>query len=511
MFSDRNANKIVEFPSCWKKSRSVKDSECQSEDQQLTLTETQVIFREDAETQTDEQIKETHVDEGQLNQPSLVKFLVKVTPIMEEELAAAARSRAFDGYEPATEKIDSEVRKLHVLVHGNQEDIRASALSWGPSGSVMAVSYEMEAHSDWCDHLTQLCIWNLNRRDFDPDKPYKTIQASSCLTVVQFHPRDPAYAAAGGFTGEVYLWSVSRDNDPLIAVSSSMSGHREKITSLHWINATTTAEGSLRHTQLLSAALDGKIILWNIDTNTQALTPSKRFCIPAEHIPRSLKAKVRARTELGITCLDLNTEDENIILLGTEAGAVFQGSLAAILPVQGPDKDSDEGPEFLDPVSVSFQPHRGRILEVRCSPFARDLFFSLGSDRELRLWSLLQPHAPLTILHAEATIPLRAQWSPFRPAVLALTSSQGQLFLYDLRQSVSRAALSVKSSDRSVILPSLCSLAFNASTPGWIGAGDAHGGVHVWKLPPQWSDTDQQTRDRLWITHLLTRLQEEDQ
>ncbi|TRY73188.1 hypothetical protein TCAL_01952 [Tigriopus californicus] len=511
MFSDRNAMNIVEFPSCWKKSRSVKDSECQSEAQKMVIVETQVTLREDAESQTEEQAKETKVNEDQINLPSLVKFLVKVTPIMEEELAAAARSRAFDGYELATEKTDSEMRKLHVLVNGNQEDIRVSGLTWGPSGSVMAVSYEMETHMDWCDHLTQLCIWNINRRDFDPNKPYKIIPASSCLTVVQFHPRDPAYVAAGGFTGEIYLWSVSREQDPLVANSSSMSGHREKITSLHWINATTTAEGSLRHTQLLSAALDGKMILWNIDMNTQALTPSKRFWIPAEHIPRSLNAKIRARTELGITCLDLNKEDENIILLGTEAGAVFQGSLAAILPVQGPDKESDEGPEYLDPVSVSFQPHRGRILEVRCSPFARDLFFSLGSDREIRLWSLLQPHAPVAILHSEATIPLRAQWSPFRPAVLALTSSQGQLFLYDLRQSVSRAALSVKSSERSVALPSLSSLAFNAWTPGWIGAGDAHGGTHVWKLPAPWSGTDQQTRDRLWITNLLTRLEDEEQ
>jgi hypothetical protein len=98
---------------------------------------------------------------------------------------------------------------------------------------VLAVAYEYPDHDDWCDHSTSLVVWNVNRRDFDPSKPHQTMPpASTCLTKAAFHPSDPALVLAGGFTGELYLWSVSKDQsgvDPLVA-TSNMRGHREKIT-----------------------------------------------------------------------------------------------------------------------------------------------------------------------------------------------------------------------------------------------------------------------------------------
>lgn len=98
---------------------------------------------------------------------------------------------------------------------------------------MLAVAYEYPDHDDWCDHSTSLVVWNVNRRDFDPSKPHQTMPpASTCLTKAAFHPSDPALVLAGGFTGELYLWSVSKDQsgvDPLVA-TSNMRGHREKIT-----------------------------------------------------------------------------------------------------------------------------------------------------------------------------------------------------------------------------------------------------------------------------------------
>ncbi len=126
-----------------------------------------------------------------------------------------------------------------------------------------------------CDHETTLCVWSIARRDFDPGNPHKRLPARKllysdfpppprklavvqsmttvavagastaaatstasfsrfdapcCLTVVRFHPRDPSLVLAGGFTGELFLWSVAREEaaDAIVA-STNLQGHREKV------------------------------------------------------------------------------------------------------------------------------------------------------------------------------------------------------------------------------------------------------------------------------------------
>ena len=102
--------------------------------------------------------------------------------------------------------------------------------------------------------------------------------ASTCLTEVKFHTTDPTLVLAGGFTGELYLWSVTRDQDPLVA-TSNMKGHREKVTGLQWVTAT----------QVLSCSLDGRILLWNVDITTQNFVPARIYLLKVEHLPRAMK------------------------------------------------------------------------------------------------------------------------------------------------------------------------------------------------------------------------------
>ena len=102
--------------------------------------------------------------------------------------------------------------------------------------------------------------------------------ASTCLTAAKFHNTDPTLILAGGFTGELYLWSVARDQDPLVA-TSNLKGHRERVTGLQWVTAT----------QVLSCALDGRVVLWNIDAVAQNFLPARIYLLKAEHLPRSLK------------------------------------------------------------------------------------------------------------------------------------------------------------------------------------------------------------------------------
>ena len=136
-----------------------------------------------------------------------------------------------------------------------------------------------------------------------------------------------------------------------------------------------------------------------------------------------------------MTCIDLNKEDADIVMIGTEAGAVFQGSLASETPAAAAAEDELGEVEWRDPISVVFSSHRGRVVDVRASPFHRDLFFSLGSDQEIRLHSLLSPHVPSHVIHlgeGGAAVAAMAA-SSSRPAVFAAAAADGTLRIFDLR------------------------------------------------------------------------------
>ncbi len=138
---------------------------------------------------------------------------------------------------------------------------------------------------------------------------------------MSFHPRDPSLLAAGGFTGEVFVWSSTEEGAAAAdapAAATNMRGHRERVTALKWL----PNDGAL-----LSAALDGKILLWTWEKRSSSLELKKAFSVAAERLPRSLRVVGRARAEVGVTALSVNAEDGDIIVVGTEAGAVFQARL----------------------------------------------------------------------------------------------------------------------------------------------------------------------------------------
>ena len=371
--------------------------------------------------------------------------------------------------------------------------MRVSGLTWNSSGSTIAVVYEMDRHEDWCDHETLINIWNINRRDFDPSQPQQQIHASNCICLVKFHPKDPALLLTGGFTGEVAVYNIARENDYLLASSygmTAMTGHREKISSLSWISTSDIRDNYSTNIQshlILSAALDGKIIIWKLDYNKQELIATKGFQLSPDHFPRSLGVKSRSNTEVGITSLSVNHEDVNVFIIGTEPGAIFQGSLASVslitsAPVESFSETEDAG-EWYDPVVATFASHNGgRIIDIRFSPFHRDIFLSAGSDQEIRVYSLLHPHAPVQVIHVDQTGISCVSWSLSRPLVLVASGQNNKLYFHDLSKKEDRNPLEVKASEKLIPFP-LTFVEFNGSNSSLVATGDGFGRVHVLKLP----------------------------
>jgi WD40 repeat protein len=494
MFTDRDASSMTDtgFASNWKRTLAVTAASCQTDDIAFSETNTQTVSTQDSAVQTEpKEIKPVSGDPT--DDPALLRFLQSAVPVLEAELEAAIRSRAFDGYVFSVDEPDRTVQKVHTLTVGTtspsrgatreEDELRVCDVAWNATGTFVAVAFERGSHDNWCDHETALALWNINRRDFDPGDPLQQMSASSCLTAVRFHPKDSALVVAGGYTGELFLWQVSKEG---ILATSGLNGHRERITCIEWRVDSSSADNTLKTSKILTSSLDGRIIQWTIDHSGHAMTAERIFVLAAEHLPRALRLRARSDADVAITCMAINTEDRDIVLLGTESGVIFQGSLSSELPATIVSNDASGADiPYLDPVSLVFAAHRGRVVSVACSPFLRDAFLSAGSDKELRLYSLLQPHAPVHVIQMDAT---NLCWSPTRPAVFAAASGS-TLCLFDLRKNANAGRLGLKGFEKGNSA-ALTAMAFNRRDNNLVAAGDEAGNVHVWKLTEEFSSAN---------------------
>ena len=197
------------------------------------------------------------------------------------------------------------------------------------------------------------------------------------------------------------------------------------------------------------------------------------------------KKQIRKKTDVGITCLSINSNDNSVVVIGTESGSIFEGSLNSPAVIHGPD-DNPGSSEWYDPIKIPFAPHFGRVNQVKCSPFDRNIFLSCGSDQQVRIYSLLHPYAPVQVIPLEETSGKSLAWSLSRPLVFAVGCQNHKLLIFDLRtvKDVSKALtmpLELKASEKLIPFP-LTSVAFNGINQGLIATGDGFGRVHVWKL-----------------------------
>ena len=77
---------------------------------------------------------------------------------------------------------------------------------------------------------------------------------------------------------------------------------------------------------ILSASLDGILILWNLDQAKNTLVPLRKMMVDPRYLQKA-GVTIKRKTDVGITCLSCNAIDNASIVFGTESGAIFEGSL----------------------------------------------------------------------------------------------------------------------------------------------------------------------------------------
>lgn len=180
---------------------------------------------------------------------------------------------------------------------------------------------------------------------------------------------------------------------------------------------------------------------------------------------------------------------------GSAAGSGNEVTLETIFSVARPP------PSMLYPSAVNraFEGHAGPAYGLEFNKFDKRIFASAATDGKVKLFHVNQPK-PLLTLEAlggggvsgaragagaggqigSTTYLYSLAWSPARPLLLAVGTSDGRVLLYDLQQSMLAPALSLSvSADRAAAVQSL---QFNRLEPGLLAAADTKGRVVVFDL-----------------------------
>uniref|UniRef100_T1IQJ7 WD repeat-containing protein 55 homolog n=1 Tax=Strigamia maritima TaxID=126957 RepID=T1IQJ7_STRMM len=474
MASEMFSSVVIEgetIKSSWKSDRRMKDSESQTGVLEMKDSECQAIERTSAEVQT-LNLETQHLILAEYDEKSLGAFLTRITPALLKELDKNLRSNVFQGYDLINDESTELLTKVHSLKYSDIPDemFGCTGVSWNCTGTVVAVSYGYRQHENWCDHHGIICSWSLDRVDFEPNTPQKKFEHSCCITSITFCPKTPFLIAAGTFIGEVLLLDTSENVDMLLSsTETGEKGHHDTVTDIAWVG---NENGNL---QLVTCGLDGKILIWERNTQSIKLKLHKAFIILAGNLPTSLRIKSsRQFSEVGINSMSFNVEDKCLFVIGSEGGGVLQCSLESQLPT---NSDIKFVMDLKNPVALGHNPHKGHVNSVASSPFSRNIFVSCGSDGEIRIYNYNQANAPLRTIYSENS-PIRAAWSPTKPLLIAVVTANGLLNVYDLRLT-EKPIVSSKLAEDGL---NACVLEFSHKNPKYLATGAEDASVQIWSL-----------------------------
>ena len=467
MFKDKVVE-VVEILSDVRVEKYVRDQISQTKELQSSSVFCQSLDRQTVEIQTDfEQVLPQSTLIKVDNSKKLLEFISKVYPLISEQLLANIRSHAFDDYFVdwnESEKLNEVVCKYSLKYNDLPSEKLVTSLTWNAVGSVIAAALGSGDHESWCIHQSFICFWNIDRVHINVGKPDKVIETDACITSLSFHPNEAALLVGGDFSGKIYIWDLSQQDNYLVCFSGKDEiSHQEPVSRVLW-----TKSKSIRNHKFISTGQDGKICVWEFNQLKKELKLSNSFLLPSNRI-RSLR-NAKYDLLLGITCVTQFQNDPSHLLLGTENGSVFKCSIET-------EKNKKENQEFA--VTTSFEGHSVSVNSIDASRCVDEIFLTCSSDMTVHVYHL-NKMKPLLIIEPSSKYLLSAQWSLSRPTVFYILTSDGNLLIHDL-------SLNLVSTDSTLLIQQehlpVPSLALNISQCDLIATGDTKGNIQIWSLP----------------------------
>lgn len=302
-----------------------------------------------------------------------------------------------------------------------------------------------------------ILLWSL--RNFN--HPEALIATAAAVCALDYSESRPAIIACGHMNGVIALYDSSRSRASIgmpVAESTCIQGrHQQPVNAVKWVM-------NGRHEKLISCSSDGKVYLWECKKGL-SLTP----LMTLNRIGGSGSAISRVAAGL---CLSFPLPTATEYVVGTGDGDLIQCSTS-----------------YSDGGNVFSEAHTAPILQIKHSPFVKEIFLTCSSDWTAKLWvATSQDDCTSKLELSSANMRCHINdiaWSPTVSTVFALVADDGRIDIYDLSCSVLDAKETIKPSAAEGYLDmkrTTCLFSPDGST---LLAGSSGGKVDVFILPPQ--------------------------
>ncbi|CCW59534.1 unnamed protein product [Phytomonas sp. EM1] len=422
------------------------------------------------------------------NEEALASFLEARKDECLSILDSNTKSTIFDNYEPNWVTHTTELVPVHTLTspHAIESELHALGLSWNASGTMLAVAYGRIDTSGWCYHSGCVCVWNLARHDLNVNNPHYTLETDMYATCVAFHPKNSYMLAVGTYSGEVILFpNITEDIPKEYSTRKASLAHHEPVSALQWVQEMQEHREAHRYL-LCSAAQDGQLMFWSPANKMD--TPLAVFSVRNKrHMLVGVSAIAYVHST-GLKSLGEPPSINNSILVGLESGNIGCGRTPLI------NNATERATGAAVPLELDWMDgHQGPVQALSTSPFFRHMFMTCSSDGTVNLYHNLERTHILALEPSADTkhFLYDAQFSPFRPSVLAVVSRSSFLHIYDLQHSRFRPLFSMEAGvDGAAVI---CTR-FSVTSADRLATGDARGCVRVWKLPADLTQSTEQER-----------------
>ncbi|KAJ3303300.1 WD repeat-containing protein 34 [Kappamyces sp. JEL0829] len=464
----------TELKSHWKREKSHQTAAYTQTNTKIGVdAEVQSVIMVHAGNQTDKQrLSQTEFQPSPSTLDEVAHFLARAESLVSSQLIENSNSTAFRDYFVEWEEEIREISLSYTLSHDQPADMNTTALAWNCTGSTIAASYADPRHSSWCSHKGFVFAWNLSQRQFAPDRPSFMAETSTCLMSLCFHPRIPSLLAGGTFNGEIIVWKLVENQDPVLYTSKiSDYSHQEPVTGLTWVKGDKNDD----HFLLASVGLDGKILQWDLDN--KLAHPVAYSSVDTKSIPRLLKGR-SGSVSLGISAFSWTRDSTLEYILGTETGYVLRCSQTRAVAVN-PSQPNTSSP---NPVVFCYNPHLGPCTGVSFSPFHRNLFLTCSADGAVHLYHVLSS-APLLTWEPLHEVVVSVKWSPHKPSAFSCATAKGSTLVYDLAVSKASHVAEIRVPEAaSASDETTTALAFNPVKKEVLAVGMGEGKINVWRL-----------------------------
>ena len=279
--------------------------------------------------------------------------------------------------------------------HGGEVSRPVSMISWA-DGSVteeqIAISY---ASPEFLGNLDIKCqdgfIFNVT----NPTKHSHRLVSSSCITSLQFNPKDGFQVAGGCHAGSVCWWDARSPE-----VVTAAERHDDPVYGVIWINSKTNSE-------LMTSSTDGTVKFWDIRMFSKS---KETFIVDVDNKDRKSNGDIQRAKP--VSYLEYDSTIPSKFMLGCDSGELFICSRKA--------------QAHCDVVTAKFAGHHGPVRYIERNPAFSKYFLSIG-DWSFRIWSDDVYGSPVMWTYTGTDLVTHGTWIPTRPSVTLTSAYNGRV------------------------------------------------------------------------------------